>query len=192
APLAPKEAGMTELASTAAPLAAVLERANKRSLNMAAECMLLRAGDGTWRRSAKMMAETLVKTYGLEEKDLAVSDGCGLSRKNRVAPAALTRILAAIAGGKDAAVLIKSLPVAGVDGTMNRRLTEAKYRGRVAAKTGYILGVSTLSGYVLDKEGKCVAAFSILANDVPAGKAWQAKDLQDAICRALVDWADGG
>jgi D-alanyl-D-alanine carboxypeptidase/D-alanyl-D-alanine-endopeptidase (penicillin-binding protein 4) len=58
--------------------------------------------------------------------------------------------------------------------------------GKVFAKTGYIGGVASLSGYVLGPDGQRYA-FSILCNDtqkVPNG-ATAARGLQDAICRTL-------
>jgi D-alanyl-D-alanine carboxypeptidase/D-alanyl-D-alanine-endopeptidase (penicillin-binding protein 4) len=189
-PIPAKEADMVRLCSSSTPLSVVLERANKRSLNMAAECMLLRAGDGTWAGSASIMDETLRRAYGLQAGSFRVADGSGLSRRNRVSPRAMTTLLAAVAARKDAAVLLKSLPVSGVDGTMKRRLAKGKYGGRVVAKTGYILGVCCLSGYVLDAGGRAGVAFSVLANRVPAGEAWKGKRLQDAICAAMADWLD--
>ncbi|HAU38431.1 MAG TPA: hypothetical protein DCX07_12050, partial [Phycisphaerales bacterium] len=51
------------LCQTVTPLADAMARANKRSLNMAAECLFLRAGDGTWAGSAKLMSETLAKEF---------------------------------------------------------------------------------------------------------------------------------
>jgi D-alanyl-D-alanine carboxypeptidase/D-alanyl-D-alanine-endopeptidase (penicillin-binding protein 4) len=65
-------------------------------------------------------------------------------------------------------------------------LKEEPYKSRVRAKTGYVKGTRTLSGYVktLDEE---VIAFSILVNKIK-GSTWQAKRLQDVICRSLVTY----
>jgi D-alanyl-D-alanine carboxypeptidase len=60
----------------------------------------------------------------------------------------------------------------------------------VAAKTGYIRGVSCLSGYVLDKASRPAIAFSMLVNDMP-GRIATAKDLQDELCAVLIDASDG-
>ena len=178
------------VARTLTPLADVLRRMNKASLNMAAECVLLRAGDGTWAGSAKLMADTLAKTYRLDPAGLVVSDGGGLSRDNRVSPATMVRVLAGAAARSDARGLLQSLPSSGTDGTLRKRLARAPYKTRVRAKTGYVMGVCTLSGFVLNTQRQGEIAFSILANRVPPGKAWQAKQLQDTICRMLVDELD--
>ncbi len=183
----PATADMTPLCTTSRPLAVVMARANKRSLNMAAECMLLCAGDGTWAGSAKLMAEGLVRAYAVRAGEIAPVDGSGLSCGNRVSPAAMTTVLAGVVARPDGAVLLRSLPVSGVDGTLARRLGGPGRRGRVAAKTGYIAGVSCLSGYVLDASGAPAVAFAVLVNDVPPGQAWQAKQLEDQVAAALVE-----
>jgi len=179
-------AGRTALARTRTPLPTALARANKRSLNMAAECLFLRAGDGAWSGSARIMSQTLAEHFGLKAAGLVVRDGGGLSRKNRVTAGGLTKVLVALAKRKDAAVFLASLPVAGVDGTLRRRMTKGPCRGRIRAKTGYIAGVSCLSGYALDPAGKPAMAFAILVNNLRGG-SHPAKKLQDDLCRLLVD-----
>jgi D-alanyl-D-alanine carboxypeptidase/D-alanyl-D-alanine-endopeptidase (penicillin-binding protein 4) len=179
------------LARTNRPLIVALKRANQRSLNMAAECIFLRTGGGTWDRSAKEMASTLVEKYGLRSGDLIVRDGGGLSRKNRVTPRAMSRLLIGLIKRADASIFLSTLPRSALSGTMLRRLVEPPYRGRILAKTGYVAGASNLSGYVLDGENRPAVTFAIMINSVPAGKGHRAKKLQDAICRILVDWLDG-
>ncbi len=186
-PAAVDLAGAQVIGRKTTPLGTAMTRANKRSLNMAAECIFLRAGDGTWAGSAEKMTQTLIETFGLSGGELTVHDGGGLSRNNRIAPAAMVKLLAAMSRRPDAAVFLSSLPISGVDGTMEKRLDKPPYRGRVLGKTGYITAVSSLSGYVLDESGKPVVAFSILANKVPDGKGWKVKQLQDHICQLLVD-----
>lgn len=176
----------TEACRTETPLPVVMRRANKHSLNMAAECMMLRAGDGTWAGSAAKMTQTLRKVHDVPAGGLAARDGSGLSSSNRVSPAAMTKVLAGLAGGKGAGVFLESLPISGVDGTLVRRLRNSPCRGRVRAKTGYIAGVCCLSGYVLDKAGRPAVAFSVLVNGTNSG----AKSLQDSIADALARWVD--
>jgi len=183
----PASAAMTPLAESRTSLADVMRRALKRSLNMAAECMLLRAGDGTWGGSAAVLEGSLARTFEVAAGQMSAADGSGLSRRNRASPAAIVKVLVGVAAREDRDVLLDALPVSGVDGTLARRMTKANYRRRVRAKTGYILGVCCLSGYVVDGSGVPKVAFSVMANEVPAGKAWVAKKLQDAICRAIVD-----
>ena len=183
-------AAATELCTTATPLATAFARANKRSLNMAAECIMLRAGDGTWPGSAAAMTAALSEHYGISPGEVIIRDGSGLSHSNRVTPSAMARVLATVACRQDAMTLILSLPRGGVDGTLSGRFKEKPCLGRVLGKTGYIMGSSCLSGYVLDSENRATLAFSILANRVPGGSGWQAKRMQDQICEALVRHLD--
>jgi len=59
--------------------------------------------------------------------------------------------------------------------------------GNVWGKTGYVYGVSALSGYVRTRSGRWVA-FSILMNDVPWGGLWRARLAQDKVCIRLVGY----
>jgi len=174
---------------TRTPLAVAMTRANKRSLNMAAECIFLRAGDGTWAGSAAEMTAALVKTYGLTAGSFSVADGGGLSRRNRIAPAAMTKLLAAVAERKDARILLASLPISGIDGSMRARLAARPYRGRVLGKTGSLAGVSCLSGYVLDERGRPAVACCVFVNRA-AAKPYPPRQLADKVCRLLVDRLD--
>jgi D-alanyl-D-alanine carboxypeptidase/D-alanyl-D-alanine-endopeptidase (penicillin-binding protein 4) len=174
--------GATLLAGTRTPLPQVLARANKRSLNMAAEALLLRAGDGTWKGSARQMRQTLLEDFGFADS-LVVRDGSGLSDHNRVAPRDLARLLVRMAGREDFDVFLASLPRNGIDGTMKRRLRTGVPPGRIAAKTGYIAGASALSGYVLDADGRPQLAFSMIVNGTTAG----ASNLANRVAAALGD-----
>ncbi|NBB94995.1 MAG: D-alanyl-D-alanine carboxypeptidase/D-alanyl-D-alanine-endopeptidase [Planctomycetes bacterium] len=173
------------LAGTRAPLATALHRANKHSLNSAAECLLLRAGDGTWAGSATLMRKTLIDAFGLSES-LVVRDGSGLSDGNRVSPGDLATLLTAMSRREDVDVFLGSLARNGVDGTMRRRIAEARRRGRLAAKTGYVAGARALSGYVLDRDGRPALAFSIIVNGTTGG----ASSLANRIATALIDSQD--
>ncbi|HDZ21796.1 hypothetical protein LCGC14_0368790 [marine sediment metagenome] len=181
----------TLLSRTRRPLRAAMWRMNKYSMNMTAESVLLRAGDGTWAGSAKAMTESLMADYGLEAESFRVSDGSGLSAGNRAAPEAVTDLLTQMLGRDDWAVFVNSLPLAGVEGRVRNRLAQPPYRGRVLAKTGYIYGAQCLSGYVMDTDNRPVLAYSILVNGVPGGRGPVAHRLHDAICRMLVDSVDG-
>lgn len=179
--------GAKVIYTTKTPLATAMARANKRSLNMAAECIFLRAGDGTWAGSAGEMTRTLVKTYRLDEDSIVVRDGSGLSHGNRIAPSAMTGLLVEILNRPDSGVLLRSLAVSGTDGLLAGRMRQPTCRGRVLAKTGYIARACCLSGYVLADDGTPAMAFSILVNDFSGKGLRPAKRLQDKICRLLVD-----
>lgn len=181
-------ASASVLSRSETPLEVVMKRACKRSLNMMAEGMFLRAGDGTWEGSREMMHAELVRRFGLRPADLTIRDGGGLSQGNKVTPTAMTTILRGVLYRPDRDLLLRSLAIGGVDGTLANHMTAAPCKGRVAGKTGYIAGVSTLSGYVCDRQGVGRVAFSVLVNRV--GGLAQARQLQEMICRILIEDID--
>ena len=77
-----------------------------------------------------------------------------------------------------------SLAVAGEDGTLSERFRGSDLRGRVIAKTGFVNGVSCLSGYLRAKDDNWYC-FSILFNGIPEGSNSGAKILQERIVRAI-------
>jgi D-alanyl-D-alanine carboxypeptidase/D-alanyl-D-alanine-endopeptidase (penicillin-binding protein 4) len=116
-----------------------------------------------------------------------VVDGSGLSRLNQVTPAFLAALLAHVYHQPWRDEFIRCLPISGVDGTLDKRMTEPAMQYRVRAKTGYISQVSALSGYAMagDEPDQEVFAFSILVNGFKGANA-DIKKVQDDLCRALV------
>jgi D-alanyl-D-alanine carboxypeptidase/D-alanyl-D-alanine-endopeptidase (penicillin-binding protein 4) len=92
-------------------------------------------------------------------------DGSGLTRGNRVSPAQIAHLLAAMRKTAVADEFASSLPIAGKEGTVAQRMRGTAAAGRCNTKTGTITGVSALSGYCFNADGK-VMAFSILNNRV--------------------------
>ncbi len=183
--------GFRPVAVETTPLADALARANSRSLNMMAECLFLRSAveDGraaTWETAAERARSVLRQQYGLGAKEFRLADGSGLSKANRATASALTRLLRALAGRK---VFLDSLAVSARSGSLRRRLR--RHPGQVIGKTGSLAGASALSGYVLDRRGRPVVAFSILTNGRTRGKRWTAKRMEEAICEALIGFVDG-
>jgi serine-type D-Ala-D-Ala carboxypeptidase/endopeptidase (penicillin-binding protein 4) len=87
--------------------------------------------------------------------ELVLKNPSGFSRENRITPAALNELL--YAAELDFSIfpsLVESLPVAGLDGTLKRRMVGTKAENFVRAKTGYLDGVVALSGYAGHKNGE--------------------------------------
>jgi D-alanyl-D-alanine carboxypeptidase/D-alanyl-D-alanine-endopeptidase (penicillin-binding protein 4) len=130
----------------------------------------------------------------LEDRDLpregcVLDDGSGLSRENRLTAMAVTELLG-LMDARHGEPWEETLAVAGRDGSLRRRMRGSVAEGRVFAKTGYIRGVSCLSGYVRARSGRRLA-FSILMNGVPWGELWKARLAQDKVCIRVVNFRDG-
>jgi D-alanyl-D-alanine carboxypeptidase/D-alanyl-D-alanine-endopeptidase (penicillin-binding protein 4) len=111
-------------------------------------------------------------------------DGSGLARGNRASPRSVARLLDRMRDRPDYDVFRDSLPVAGIDGTLDNRMGRGFARGRCSAKTGTISGVSALSGYCDTRGGRTVV-FSFLMNRV---NVYGARVLQDRMANAIARW----
>jgi len=170
----------------------VLMRAGRDSLGMVAEGVfktlgVKHAGQGTWSSAASAL-NAYFRKLGIPAKQVSVDDGSGLSRKNRLSPAASVRILQHMyADPAKFNLLSGSLAVSGADvGTLRKRMRDKAVRARVFGKTGTIAGVRTLAGYIKTDSGDWLA-FAFFYNTV-TGKS--PKPRMDDACRFLVDWRD--
>jgi D-alanyl-D-alanine carboxypeptidase/D-alanyl-D-alanine-endopeptidase (penicillin-binding protein 4) len=118
---------------------------------------------------------------GIDSADFRLRDGSGLSAGNMVTPRALVRLLGYVQRTPEMAVIRGSLPVSGRQGSLKSRLTDLP--GRVAAKTGYIGGVDSLSGFLTTDDGHTVI-FSIIANRTTQPSA-RMKAAIDDVVRAM-------
>lgn len=113
--------------------------------------------------------------FGMPATEIALSDGSGLSRKNRLTPSVLTDVLRVAADGShpEVAGLLAGLPVAAWSGTLRERYrspADGKVgAGVVRAKTGTLGGVNAISGVVTTTDGRLLV-FAVLADKVPVGK----------------------
>lgn len=155
------------LAELRSPLAGSLASINAESRNSIADQVFFSlghalAGEGTRAGGARAVAEALVR-LGVPREDLVQVDGSGLSRDNRVSARAVTALLERVLSADPAAAWLyqESLAVMGQKGTLEERLKGTVAEGRVFAKTGWISGVSALSGYLVPEHGR-PSVFSIL------------------------------
>lgn len=169
-------------------LLTVVEVTNRESQNFFAESLVhvLGAelcGQGTWDRGIQVV-EAFLAEAGLEPGSYSLADGSGLARANRMTPRQMTTVLRYMTSHERGRELMRSLPHGGQDGSsLDKRLTEPAYSDNVFAKTGTLLGVTTLSGYAKGRSGR-LYAFSIL---IEGGPVWRGRKLQDALARTLVD-----
>jgi serine-type D-Ala-D-Ala carboxypeptidase/endopeptidase (penicillin-binding protein 4) len=155
-------------AHTSAPLSELLVPMMKMSLNLSAESFtrvlgLELRGEGTFPKGKEVVEEALGE-MGLTKNAYAYADGSGLSRLNLISADALVRILTFMSKHPFFPAFYSALPIAGIDGTLESKMSRTRAANNVHAKTGSFANVAALSGYVqtADKE---VLAFSILANN---------------------------
>ncbi|MFG3557372.1 D-alanyl-D-alanine carboxypeptidase/D-alanyl-D-alanine-endopeptidase [Micromonospora sp. NPDC047557] len=137
--------------------------------------------------AAAMDAE--VAALGLPAEEITLSDGSGLSRRNRISPSLLTDLirLAASPDHPELAGVFGGLPVGGWSGTLGDRYRGAPGTaggaGAVRAKTGTLTGVHAIAGLVTTADGRLLT-FAVLTDRVPGG-ADTAQPALDRIAAAL-------
>jgi D-alanyl-D-alanine carboxypeptidase/D-alanyl-D-alanine-endopeptidase (penicillin-binding protein 4) len=173
------------LASVSSPsLATMLRVVGRESDNFTAEMILkqlglVEVGRGTSAAGAMVVSQVLAEA-GVPMAGVRIVDGSGLSVLDRLTANALAELLeAAWADPVVRPALLASLPVAGLNGTLEDRLRKPPARGRVLAKTGTTRGASALSGYVSNR-----FAFTVLQNGNPLSY-WWARRAQDRFAQVL-------
>jgi serine-type D-Ala-D-Ala carboxypeptidase/endopeptidase (penicillin-binding protein 4) len=172
----------------------LLFRLNKNSQNLFAEalCKILgRAFEaaqghdvpGSWESGGRAVAAFFAR-YAIAQSGFRLIDGSGLARENRITARIATDTLSVMFHHPHGELYRQSLSIAGQDGTIAKRMLDLK--GHVFAKTGYIGGVRTLSGYIQTRSGRWLC-FSFLFNQVP-GPVKAVEELQDEACRVLYDY----
>ena len=155
--------------------------------NLYAESMFYQLGAATGASPAKashgrqMILKTL-KNAGVTGQ-YKIADGSGLSLYNYVTPELLAKLLI-YAYRKSGIIryLYVSLPIAGEDGTLKKRMKDSPAHLNVRAKTGTVTGVSSLAGYALAANNHMLV-FSIINQGIM--KADDGRNFQDKVCKAL-------
>jgi len=166
----------------------VLYRMMKESDNLYAESMFYQIAASTGNRpasskSARNVEKKLVNKVGLNASSYKYADGSGLSLYNYVSAELLVRLLRySFINDNIYMHLRQSLPIAGVDGTLKKRMKGTPAYDNVRAKTGTVTGCYSLSGYCNAGNGHRLC-FSILNQGVMHAK--NARNFQDKVCNVL-------
>ncbi len=172
------------------PLGILLRYMNKLSSNFIAEQVLKTLGaevlgaPGTTEKGLRVVREFLAREE-LPWESSVLFNGSGLSEHTRVSPHQLTSLLCHV--WQDPRIrsdFVASLPIAGVDGTMRRRMQGTPAAGLLRAKTGSVRGVFGFSGYLWTGTGEAIA-FAFLVNDFRNGVR-SIKEAQDRWANVMV------
>lgn len=166
----------------------LLQPMMKDSHNLTAECLYYQLAAATGRHpataaDAQRVEQELLKKMGLDGGAYRLADGSGLSLYNYLSPECLTLLMRYAFQHPDIyRHLLPSLPVAGKDGTLEKRMRRTPAQGRVQAKTGTVAAVSTLTGYITAPNGHRLC-FAIMMQGLR--RVVDGRRLQDALCVAL-------
>ncbi|GAA2243972.1 hypothetical protein GCM10010401_16380 [Rarobacter faecitabidus] len=195
---APKSASVTgsvQSETTEALVRRMLTNSDNQVAEVLHRHVALAAGyKGTFAGGVKATAKTLRK-LGVSLAGLSQVDGSGLSPRNRMTTAFLTRTLRAAANPDELPLrtilyTANSLPLAGRTGTLwsgYGRFSSSESKcaaGLIVAKTGTLDYEIALSGYTVGGDGR-LKAFSILVNGVKGAKRTAARKAMDAAAAAV-------
>lgn len=141
-------------------------------------------------RTGRAAANPILAGWGVDTVRLRIADGSGLSRQDLITPNDIVAILTGMSKEPSFTIFYESLPIAGVDGTIRRRMRGTKAEGNVRAKTGSIGYVRNLSGYVTSADGE-MFVFSLLANHYTVPTP-QVEKVQDEVCVRLANFSRTG
>ncbi len=173
------------VAHRSAPLTNLVAHTNKESDNLYAELLLKTLGaeikgePGTGDKGISVIYEFLHE-IGLDSTTFEVADGSGVSRYNVISPNHIIELLKAMHEAFQVQAEFKaSLPIAGVDGTLENRMQGTAAEGILRAKTGTLRGVSSLSGYTTTADDELLA-FSIMTEHFTVSTS-KIKSIEDQI-----------
>ncbi|HEX6707521.1 MAG TPA: D-alanyl-D-alanine carboxypeptidase/D-alanyl-D-alanine-endopeptidase [Albitalea sp.] len=178
-------AGPASFTLTSPALAELVRDINKFSNNVMAQQLFLTLGhvmrgSGTREGARQVVQDWLATRFGATAQGTVLDNGSGLSRESRTTAALLAQLLQSAWAGPAMPELASSLPVIGVDGTMQRTKTQL---GRAHLKSGSLRDVAGIAGYVLSARGKRYVLVAVI-NHPNANAARPALE-------ALVQWTAG-
>lgn len=172
---------------SSAPLAAVVAHMLEVSDNSLAEVLArlvaLAAGEEPSFAGGRRAVVAQLEELEVPTEDLTLADTAGLLLENRVPATTLAHAVqtAADPDRPDLHAAIAGLPIGGLEGTLRNRMTGGA-AGVLRAKTGTLITAASLTGVILDADGRLLA-FSILADELEPGGAREAR-------AAIDDWAE--
>lgn len=172
-------------------LSEIIKVINKNSQNFFAEQLLKTIGLEVYGLGSAtngiLAAKDAFSETGLNPDNIEMFDGSGLSSLNMVTPRQVVELLKYMYSDQTLyPFFYNSLPIAGVDGTLGKRMRNTSAENVVRAKTGWISHVRSLSGYALTADNEPIA-FSIIANNfnVPVKLA---ENIQDLVCLRITNF----
>jgi D-alanyl-D-alanine carboxypeptidase/D-alanyl-D-alanine-endopeptidase (penicillin-binding protein 4) len=168
------------------PLAQLVRDINKFSNNVMAKMLFLDLGaarfeaPATWEKGARAV-RTWASEHAIEMPELALENGAGLSRNERISAASLAQLLSYAATRPVYYEFAASLPAVGLEGTQKGRMNGSASVGQAWLKTGTLNSARNMAGYVLGPDGRR-RILVMLINHANAAAGAKAQT-------ALLEWA---
>lgn len=166
-------------------IADILRSMMHRSDNLYAEAMLNALTPGG-RDKATAYEKEIWASRGVDTKDVAIRDGSGLSRDNRLTAYFLADVLAwMVSHANEGNAFVNLFPAAGQEGTVRRFLSDTPLEGELVLKSGSVNDVQCYAGYRLDDVQNPSHIIVILSNDFGCSREKLKKGLQKLLIEKL-------
>lgn len=173
------------------PLSTIIHYINKHSNNVMARQLLLTIakevhGVPATKSSGEDAVHDWIGQKGIDPSGIVIENGSGLSRHARIKASTLAKLLEQAWESPFQPEFLSSLPIAGMDGTMKKRLNGHIKAGSMRIKTGLLRNVRSMAGYVTAKSGKTFIVVSL--QNHRGVQNWTGTAVQDALLKWLYNY----
>ncbi len=154
--------------TTSPPLKDIIYILNHESVNLYAETLVKEiakesGSDGTTVNGIKEV-EKYLTGKGIWDKGTNLTDGSGLSPRNRINALTLTKLLVSMKLSPEGKDFVGSLPYPGENGTIKSIFQDEVFRKNLRVKSGSMDGIRSFAGYFTARSGRELA-FTIIINN---------------------------
>ncbi|MBQ4376286.1 MAG: D-alanyl-D-alanine carboxypeptidase/D-alanyl-D-alanine-endopeptidase [Bacteroidales bacterium] len=179
ATLPPSSRTLLEYQST--PFNILAQYINRTSNNIYAESVFKylgydRYGKGSFANASKAIHD-FFRTHSLDDSGIQIADGCGLSRSNLTTSDFTCRFLTEISKMMVYDDFVKTMAVAGKNGTARNILTSLPQGTTMYIKSGTMEGVKAYCGYVTTARGEQLC-YCVISNNHTCSSATVTKKLE--------------
>jgi serine-type D-Ala-D-Ala carboxypeptidase/endopeptidase (penicillin-binding protein 4) len=180
------------LVESSIELRELLKEINKSSDNFYAECLFKTLGSAYSGQQGNSFFSTQAILNYIEDNSIystgtKIVDGSGISRFDQVTAGALVGLLEKVYFNiKQFDDFFNSLSIAGIDGTLKKRMIGTSAENNFRGKTGTLNGVSSLAGYVTTADDDDLIVCMMF--EYTTGGANKYKNIQDRIIEILAGW----
>ncbi|OGU69279.1 MAG: D-alanyl-D-alanine carboxypeptidase/D-alanyl-D-alanine-endopeptidase [Ignavibacteria bacterium RBG_16_36_9] len=180
------------LVDSSIELRELLQLINKNSDNFYAECLFKTLGSAYSGQQGNSFFSTQAILNYIDDNSIystgtKIVDGSGISRFDQVTAGALVGLLEKVYFNiKQFDDFFNSLSIAGVDGTLRKRMIGTHAENNFRGKTGSLNGISSLAGYVTTADDDDLIVCMMF--EYTKGGASKYKSIQDKIVEILASW----
>jgi D-alanyl-D-alanine carboxypeptidase/D-alanyl-D-alanine-endopeptidase (penicillin-binding protein 4) len=155
------------------PLRDLVSDINKFSNNFMVEMAVKQFGGGTWAQGVQRIQGFYANLLGLGPDKIAITDGSGLRKENKLSARTLAIVLRAAWNDFEVgSEMVGSMKVIGGE-PWRLHIKDPNLARRIRCKTGHLSGVTSVCGYLQTLQGKLRVFAIILNGPCDEGDAWE-------------------